>query len=483
MRGVSFAVVLLTAVAAHAEGSRSPDVLTLVNGNLYHGAPVSEVLGLKAAYGDLDLPVARLAALRRIGPGLARLETVEGERFTGRLAGERLLFQRVGEPRLDLAAADIAEIVFAPRADRPVPADGPDLVETRGGDLFRGRIQPESIDLRVGGAPKTLARGDLRVLLVEGGGKEPLRAHVFLAETNLIGEPAEAGLGFVPRSGATLSLPLAEVAALGFGTLPAKETTKGLLPSSPHRPPGPVERLRDRLRDGGPGPEMVVLKGGSYMRGDLQGDGDFDEKPAKPVTIPPFAIGAHPVTFAEYDRFCEATGRPKADDRGFGRGNMPAFNVSWDEAMEYVRWLSGQTGKHYRLPSDAEWEFAARGGTGSRFWWGDEPRKGLADCGECGSLWSGEAPARVGRFPANGFGLHDMTGNVWQWVADCWNNTFVSAPADGSAMDKGECNKRVIRGGAWSTVMVELRSANRWREFPQRHGDDTGFRLARDLDR
>ncbi|HHH38883.1 MAG TPA: formylglycine-generating enzyme family protein [Sedimenticola sp.] len=244
----------------------------------------------------------------------------------------------------------------------------------------------------------------------------------------------------------------------------------------------PPALIRDRLRDGTPGPEMIALRGGTFRRGDLQGDGDGDEQPPRELNLRPFAIGLYEVTFEAYDRFCESSGRDLPDDAGWGRGRRPVVNVSWNDAVAYADWLSGQTGQRYRLPTDAEWEYAARAGTRHRFWWGDDVGAAHANCAGCGSLWDSVMTSPVGSFDPNPFGLHDTAGNVFEWVADCWNDTFENAPADGAALIKPDCGIRVIRGGAWSFPPKEVRSANRWRDFQPRTSDDTGFRLVRELD-
>jgi formylglycine-generating enzyme required for sulfatase activity len=141
--------------------------------------------------------------------------------------------------------------------------------------------------------------------------------------------------------------------------------------------PGAI--FRDKLKDGSEGPEMVVVPAGMFKMGDIQGKGGGDEKPVHTVSIPKaFAIGRYQITFDEYDRFASPTGRPLPNDQGWGRGRQPAINVSWDDAVEYAKWLSEQTGKRYRVPAEAEWEYAARAGTETEYWWGkrDEIRHG-----------------------------------------------------------------------------------------------------------
>ena len=197
-----------------------------------------------------------------------------------------------------------------------------------------------------------------------------------------------------------------------------------------------------------------------------------------------FAVGKHEVTFGEWDA-CVGDGgcrghRP--DDEGWGRGNRPVVNVSWEDARGYVGWLSRKTGKEYRLLSESEWEYVARGGTQTEYWWGDEIGGGRANCDGCGSRWDDEKTAPVGSFRANGFGLYDVHGNVWEWVEDCSHGDYRGAPTDGSAWTSGgNCTDRVLRGGSWYLTPGFLRSANRGRYSTGLRGNDLGFRIARTL--
>ena len=241
--------------------------------------------------------------------------------------------------------------------------------------------------------------------------------------------------------------------------------------------------FRDRLRDGGEGPEMVVLPTGSFRMGDLSGRGDADEKPVRTVTISrPIAMGKYEVTFEDYDRFALATGAKKPDAKGWGRGNRPVINVSWHDARDYAVWLSEQTGKRYRLPSEAEWEYATRAGTTMEYSWGNTAGSGNANCDGCGSRWDNDGTAPVGSFGASDFGLHDMHGNVWEWVEDCWHGSYQGAPPDGTAWTTGgDCAKRGLRGGSWVDSPPRLRAAFRLRCTPTDRYSDTGFRLVQDL--
>ena len=188
------------------------------------------------------------------------------------------------------------------------------------------------------------------------------------------------------------------------------------------------------------------------------------------------SLSVYEVTFADYDRFSNPR---KVDDEGWGRGRHPVINVSWDNAKEYVTWLSAQTGAQYRLPSEAEWEYAARAGTTTRYSWGDENGVNRANCGElCGDPWTVTAP--VGSFAPNPFGLYDMHGNVHEWVEDCWNESYQGAPSNGGAWLQGSCGSRVFRGGAFFMEMAgNLGVRYHASKHARVHG--IGFRVARTL--
>ena len=251
--------------------------------------------------------------------------------------------------------------------------------------------------------------------------------------------------------------------------------------------------FRDTLSGGGQGPEMVVVPGGTFRMG--SNDGDSNEKPVHSVTIPRnFAVGKFEVTWAEWeacvaDGGCDNAGpASKGGDEGWGEGNRPVINVDWNDAKAYVRWLSRKTGESYRLLSEAEWEYVARAGTTTAYWWGNQASHDYANYGKdqcCGGLATGrdrwENTAPVGSFSANAFGLHDLHGNVWEWTEDCWNGSYSGAPSNGSAWLSGNCDRRVLRGGSWGDVPQSLRSANRYWSDSSLRGNVFGFRIARDL--
>ena len=252
---------------------------------------------------------------------------------------------------------------------------------------------------------------------------------------------------------------------------------------------GPSLAPGDRFRDCPDCPEMVVIPSGSFRQGCLSNDDDDDdcqddELPVRDVTIARnFALGVYEVTFAQWDA-CVARGGCGGyapSDLSWGRGSRPVINVSWEDAQSYVQWLSVRTGHAYRLPSESEWECAARSGTSTKYWWGDWVGENRANCYGCGSRWDNSSTAPVGSFAASPWGLHDTHGNVWELVQDCWTGSYEGAPSDGSAWDSGKCSARVLRGGSWGYDPRVLRSANRSRVDPGSRLNDIGFRVARTL--
>src|SRR5665213_2398891 len=203
---------------------------------------------------------------------------------------------------------------------------------------------------------------------------------------------------------------------------------------------------------------MVVVPAGE---GSI-GSSHEDEQPLHGVRIAhPFAVSEHEVTFDEWEA-CVALGScPEVSDSGRGRGTRPVINVSWIDAKGYVGWLAKHTGKRYRLLSEAEWEYAARAGSEKAFPWGESLGSGNANCDGCGSKGDNDTTAPVESFPANKFGLYDMIGNVWEWVEDCYHDSYEEAPVDGSPVSNGDCSRRIARGGSWGASPDYVRSAAR----------------------
>jgi len=227
-------------------------------------------------------------------------------------------------------------------------------------------------------------------------------------------------------------------------------------------------------------PAMISISGGAFTMGNNASDPS--EKPAHKVSLAtPFAIGKFEITIAQWNACVDAGGCPKPGADAKGAPNTPVRDVSWDDAQQYVKWLSKISGKAYRLPTEAEWEFAARGGTSTQFWWGEKMQTGKADCKDCGPPWTEQGPLAVGSFAANPFGLHDVNGSVWEWVQDCWHTSYKGAPADGHAWETPSCRERVIRGGSWREGASYMLSTTRFKYAASVRDGQNGFRVARSV--
>jgi len=280
--------------------------------------------------------------------------------------------------------------------------------------------------------------------------------------------------------------------------IPSREQTPCYNSSSPQ----PGEVFQDTLADGSLGPEMVVIPAGTFYMGTIRDEDLGTEKPVHQVSIASFAVGHYEITHAEYVRFLNAVkhrgpeGEPWFDTKAenenshiiessghfeieTGYENHPLIYVSWYGVTAYANWLSEQTGKPYRLLSEAEWEYAARAGSTTQYWWGNEMDVNRANCYylSCGDSFNGTAP--VGSFAPNPFGLYDTVGNVWEWVADPRHLDYEGAPTDGSVWTEGGNSSFVVRGGSWDDHANMARVTFRFDFEPTLRFDDLGARLAR----
>ncbi len=222
-------------------------------------------------------------------------------------------------------------------------------------------------------------------------------------------------------------------------------------------------------------PEMIALRGGNFAMGS---NDEISEKPIHQITIKPFAISKYPITVREWN---ECAAAKACTFTATGNDEAPVTNVSWSDAKQFVGWLKGATQKAYRLPSEAEWEYAARGGTQTKYWWGDQLQPGIANCKNCTDAAGPEQPVKVGSFKPNPFGLYDMGGGVDQWVEDCWHKTYHGAPLDGSPWTAGDCSSHVIRSGSWKNDARYVRPANRDSYDTNVRYPTHGFRVALSL--
>ncbi|CAD6520659.1 Hercynine oxygenase [Paraburkholderia hiiakae] len=227
-------------------------------------------------------------------------------------------------------------------------------------------------------------------------------------------------------------------------------------------------------------PVLIAVTPGNFTMG-IDND-DASERPAHRVTIShSYALAKYAVTVAQWNACVAASACPRLSNENNASPNAPVRDLSWDDAQQYVKWLSKVSGKPYRLPTEAEWEYAARAGTETRYWWGNDMRKGTANCKDCGPPWHAEAPNDVGSFPANAFGFYDMAGGVWEWTSDCWHNSYKNAPNDGHSWDEPNCQTRVIRGGSWRDGAGYMLAATRFKYDSSVRYEANGFRVARDM--
>jgi formylglycine-generating enzyme required for sulfatase activity len=269
---------------------------------------------------------------------------------------------------------------------------------------------------------------------------------------------------------------------IAWSSAPARQAANAALAAARERALKP----RDTFQECSNCPVMTVVPAGNFMMGSPAGEPDrfVNEDPQHEVTIArQFAVGQYEVRFDEWD-VCVADGGCngyKPPDAGWGRKDRPAINVSWVDARTYVSWLAKKTGKPYRLLTEAEYEYAARAGTRTAYPWGNDIGANNANCTGCGSEWNGKETAPVGSFAANGFGLYDMMGNVWEWTQDCYHDSYSDAPTDGSAWTTGACDYRVLRGGSWINSPKGLRAALRTWLVADRRVNLFGFRVGRTL--
>ncbi len=275
------------------------------------------------------------------------------------------------------------------------------------------------------------------------------------------------------------------------GSLPARET---LPPPPAPALPIPSEavpatsqsryKVGDTFSDCDMCPEMIIIPAGKFVMGEADG-GMTGDAPATPVSLKrSIAIGRFEVTFAEWDACVSGGGCSayKPNDEGWGRGKQPVTNINWNDALGYLIWLHSKTGFFYRLPTEAEWEYAARAGSTTNYWWGDDIGIKQAVCQDCGSIYDDERSAPVGTFSPNPFGLYDTAGNLWEWTEDCYSMTSYKKHSKYPAAAPGpEGCSRVLRGGGWDIISTGLRSSFRFTSGSSNRSNIFGFRIVRNI--
>ena len=258
---------------------------------------------------------------------------------------------------------------------------------------------------------------------------------------------ADGGVGFVYADRLRKVAAQTQPSPAGAAPNPARPPVDAAPASRAPAAAPPGQAAPAEFQDCSTCPVMKSLPGGSVLMGSNL---DPSERPVHRVTIPAFALGKFEVTASEWRACADAGGcEYKPPPREANAERRPATNLSWDDAVQYVRWLQQTTGKPYRLPSEAEWEYAARAGTTTRYAWGEQPGTGQANCEGCGGPYDPRSPADVSAFPANPWGIAGTQGGVAEWMEDCWHISYRGAPADGSAWREPNCQRRVLRGGSW----------------------------------
>ncbi|RZF26023.1 hypothetical protein EVC45_30495 [Paraburkholderia sp. UYCP14C] len=295
------------------------------------------------------------------------------------------------------------------------------------------------------------------------------------AQSSHAAPPAPPAPAAHPAAQASAAAPPPRPAAAPAPTAPTVAAAAPLAQKTVAHPPTAGE-----IRDCPTCPIMVAVPAGMFAMG--SNTDDPSERPVHRVSIgAPFAIGKFPVTVEQWNACVAANACQKLTPESNSNKSAPARDLSWDDAQQYVKWLAKTTGKPYRLPTEAEWEYADRAGTTTAYWWGEQMRKGNANCKDCGDPWHKEGPENVGTFAANPLGLYDMNGGVWEWTADCWHNTYQGAPVDGHAWDSPGCEMRAIRGGSWREGGDYMLSATRFKYSAGVRQSQNGFRVVKDL--
>ena len=242
----------------------------------------------------------------------------------------------------------------------------------------------------------------------------------------------------------------------------------------------PTITMQDDLKLGGKGPVMVVVESGVFHMG-ITSSVKKNEGPRHTVKIKKFAVSQNEITFDEYDVFAKATQKNIPNPNIKDRKNLPVNFVSWNDANDYAKWLSEQTGQKYRLLSEAEWEYVASTGKKSTFWWGYEEEPNRAHCAICGSKFDLSKPTKISSFEPNAFGIYDTSGNVSEWVQDCWHENYKGAPNDGSVWVGGDCSIHIARGGSYASPQQSIRNTKREKFKTNEKLQRIGIRIAREL--
>ncbi len=391
------------------------------------------------------------------------------------------------KPKQDNTTAVVVKVVEKAAAAAPAPpppppapaaAPAPQPVAAAPAPAVAAETAKGNTGMIIGIAAAVLVAAGVGAFMFMGGKSSapaPTSADSAMVEDDTGMEDADTGDGAAEES---VEEPAVESAPVADATPPAAPAPA---PSAEAAPAAPATgEFADALKAGGTGPTMVWIAAGTFEMGSPGSSRNADERPRHTVKVERFAMSKHEITFAEYERFAAATGRKLPDNLYLEKTTHPVFFVTWDDAFYYAKWLSDQTGQKYRIPSEAQWEYAAGSGKTSTFWWGFNEEPNRAHCFGCGTSFDPRKPTKVGSFGANPFGLHDTAGNIAEWVADCWHDNYNGAPSDAMTWEGGDCVYRIARGGAFSSPPQSIRHAKRDRYKSDQMYDHIGIRVIRE---
>ena len=467
------------------ERPKDVDILLLRNGDKLTGTVMNNSFSIRTSYAHIDIDSKYIAGINLEG-GANNIEsiiTVNNNRFSGFIDDAFISFKLTNGPQLEIRREKVLKIVFRQRPQETAGMKWRQFMQLKNGDYFHGQILTQDITISTTYAkiPLDFATTESITLI---GDANPLTT---VKMTN--GDTVQ---GILETEDIEIELDVGSVIEVYQDRIDRIFFKEGYIPDSI------PSIIMSRPNAAG---NFVLVEKGSFTMGDTWGGGDSDEKPTHKVTFSyNFYIGKYETTFDEYDAFCEATGRSKPGDEGWGRGDRPVINVSWNDAIAYCNWLSekeklpkaydnngnllDKDGKvttdpskvfGYRLPTEAEWEYAARGGNKSKGY----KYSGSDNVGDV--AWydsnSGNKTQEVGKKAPNELGIYDMSGNVWEWCSDWYGNYSSSAQTNPYNSTAGSL--RVNRGGSWGNIAARARVAIRYFDSPASSYSYLGFRICR----
>lgn len=384
---------------------------------------------------------------------------------------EEPVTEDVLEATSELNVDDIAAENAAATTEEPVTVDESLAVAIQE-DLDTFEEPKSKTGLFIGIAAAIVIVIGAGIFFTMGGDKSAPETETVVADVEMEAEPEQ-----VPEEKVTEEA-TDEVMVEEEATETVAETTKAAEPEKTEAKAATETSFQDNLKSGGKGPVMVWVPAGEFTMGSNK---QSEESPKHSVSVRKFAVSAKEITIAEYSKYAKAEGVKIPRTKSLDAETFPVFSVSWDDAYNYTKWLSKETGEKYRLLSESEWEYAASGGNKSPFWWGYEMEPNKAHCFlGCNQELNTSIPMKTGSFVANPFGLHDMSGNVSEWVHDCWHPNYKGAPSDESVWEGGDCTQRVVRGGAFISPEQSLRTASRDKFKSNSSYEHIGIRVARE---